>query len=194
MEMKEGLIKDSYELIIKELQSVVTIFYLFLVGMGMLFKHQKFSEFGINIFQYADVFDFLIAPFQDSIIVLFTLASLTFIYILFKLDSIWEKKCPRIYSIFSFGLNKKSWHRTYKLLTFIIALAAYLYFAADFYGRLFHSSINEKEKYKIHYTDDKIINGNLIGKSNNILFLWVDKKVKILPITDSVREMEIVLD
>lgn len=192
--MKEGLIKDSYELIIKELQSVVTIFYLFLVGMGMLFKHQKFSEFGINIFQYADIFDFLIAPFQDSIIVLFTLASLTFIYILFKLDSIWEKKCPRIYSIFSFGLNKKSWHRTYKLFTFIIALVAYLYFAADFYGRLVYSSINEKEKYKIHYTDDKTISGNLIGKSNNILFLWVDKKVKILPITDSVREMEIISD
>lgn len=191
MELKEGLIKDSYELIIKELQSIVTIFYLFLVGMGMLFKHQKFSEFGINVFQYADIFDFLIAPFQDYVIILFTMASLTFIYLLFKLDSYWERKCPRMYYLFSLGLSRKSWHRAYKLLTFTIALIAYLYFAADFYGRLFHSTINGKEKYTIHYTDDKTISGKLIGKTNNVIFIWDNKKVKILPITDSIREMEI---
>lgn len=94
MELKEGLIKDSYELIIKELQSIVTIFYLFLVGMGMLFKHQKFSEFGINVFQYADIFDFLIAPFQDYVIILFTMASLTFIYLLLSSIVIGRESVP----------------------------------------------------------------------------------------------------
>ncbi|WP_193323767.1 hypothetical protein [Marinifilum sp. N1E240] len=190
--MKEGLIKDSYELIIKELQSVVTVFYLFMVGMGMLFKHQKFSEFGINIFQYADVFDFLIAPFQDFIIVLFTFASLTLIYLLYKFDKFLEKKFPKSYSVFSFGLSRKSWHTTYKKITFMLGLMAYLYFAADYYGELSHSSINSKEKYKIHYIDSKTISGNLIGKNNNVIFLWVNQRVKILPITDAIRVMEIV--
>jgi hypothetical protein len=191
MELKEGLIKDSYELIIKELQSVVTIFYLFLVGTGMLFKHQKFSEFGINIFQYADIFDFLIAPFQDSIIILFTLITVTFVYLIYKADAFLGKVLPRFYTIISLGLNKKSWHTTYKIVTFSFALVAYMYFAADFYGRLFRTSVNDKEQYKINYTDDKTISGNLIGKNNNVIFLWTNNKVKILPITDAIRTMEI---
>jgi hypothetical protein len=39
--MKEGLIKDSYELIIKEIQTAVTVAYILAVGIGMLFNHQR---------------------------------------------------------------------------------------------------------------------------------------------------------
>jgi hypothetical protein len=46
--MKEGLIKDTYELIIKELQTVVTASYIIAVGIGMLLNYQKYSEFGIK--------------------------------------------------------------------------------------------------------------------------------------------------
>ena len=63
--MKEGLIKDAYELIIKEIQTIMTIFYLLMIGIGMIYNYKKYALFGINIFEYADVFDFLIAPFKD---------------------------------------------------------------------------------------------------------------------------------
>lgn len=55
---EQGLIKDAYELILKEIQSIVTVLYILMVGLGMLFNYQKYSEFGINIFEYADIFDF----------------------------------------------------------------------------------------------------------------------------------------
>ncbi|MFT6795006.1 MAG: hypothetical protein ACJART_000137, partial [Maribacter sp.] len=32
--MKEGLIKDTYELIIKEIQTIITLLYLLAVGIG----------------------------------------------------------------------------------------------------------------------------------------------------------------
>lgn len=64
-EMNEGMIKDRYEVIIKEIETVITICYILAVGVGMLFNYKKFSKFGINKFDYADVFDFLIAPFSD---------------------------------------------------------------------------------------------------------------------------------
>jgi len=66
--MEKNSKKTTYEIIIKELQTVITISYLFTVGIGMLFKYHKYDEFGINIFEYADVFDFLIAPFSDFFI------------------------------------------------------------------------------------------------------------------------------
>ena len=49
--LNEGLLKDAYEVVIKELQTIITIIYLLAVGIGMLFNFQKFAEFGINIFE-----------------------------------------------------------------------------------------------------------------------------------------------
>ncbi|TDS52098.1 hypothetical protein [Myroides indicus] len=63
--MNQTLIKNIFEKIIKEIQSVITLLYLFTVGIGMLFNYYKYTEFGINIFDYAGIFDFLIAPFAD---------------------------------------------------------------------------------------------------------------------------------
>ena len=83
--MKEGFIKDTYELIIKEIQTVITVCYLVAVGIGMIFNYKKYAEFGINIFDYGDVFDFLIAPFADVYIIFFAAASTLFISMLFTL-------------------------------------------------------------------------------------------------------------
>lgn len=38
----------------------------------MLFSYQEYKHISINIFDYADMFDFLIAPFADSKIILFS--------------------------------------------------------------------------------------------------------------------------
>ena len=39
------------------------------IAIGMLFTFQRYDEFGINIFEYTDVLDFLIAPFGDGFII-----------------------------------------------------------------------------------------------------------------------------
>jgi RNase P/RNase MRP subunit p29 len=36
-----------------------------------------------------------------------------------------------------------------------------------------------------------MIEGNLIGKTKDVLFLWSAEKVKVIPLTSSVKEMEI---
>ena len=43
--------KGSFEIFIKEYQSFIYLFYLLLVGIGMVFNYYKYAEFGINIFQ-----------------------------------------------------------------------------------------------------------------------------------------------
>ena len=106
--MKEGLIKDTYELILKEIQTVLTISYLLIVGIGMLFTHQKYSEFGINIFEYADIFEFLIAPFSDFKILLFSTITITAVLLLCKLDDAWRRKYPKKYSKINFSFDKKT--------------------------------------------------------------------------------------
>jgi len=127
MKEKEGLIKDTYELIIKEIQTVITASYLVAVGIGMLFNYHKYSEFEINIFDYSDVFDFLIAPFSDLYILFFATASILFVFTLIKMDTFWRKKFPKFYSKANFGIDKKSWFQTYRMIMFAISFFFYTY-------------------------------------------------------------------
>ncbi len=98
--MKEGLIKDAYETILKEIQTVITILYILMVGIGMLFNYKKYSRFEINIFDYADVFDFLVTPFQDTRIIIASIFTLFFPIGIFWLGIYVKRKLrTRLYSI-----------------------------------------------------------------------------------------------
>ena len=189
--MKEGLIKDTYELILKEIQTVITASYIIAVGIGMLFNYQKYSEFGINIFNYSDVFDFLIAPFSDFYILLFATASILFVSIIFKLDTLWKDKWPKSYSKINFGCDKKSWFKTYRTVLIIISFVLYLYQSADFYGRYTKDKIIIQNDISIKLADNEIKSGKLIGKTKDVIFLLNDEKVYAIPISSLVKEIRI---
>ena len=189
--MKEGLIKDAYEAIIKEIQTVITICYLLTVGIGMLFNYQLYSQFGINVFDYSDVFDFLIAPFADFKILLFSLASIGISSILLQMDIVWKRKFPISYSKSSFGWDKKPWFNTYRYFAFAFLFISYLYFSADKYGEYASEQIKEQAPIEVRFSDNEIKSGILIGNTANIMFLLNDEKVTAIPITSLVKEFEI---
>lgn len=189
--MKEGLIKDTYELILKELQTVITISYIIIVAIGMLFTYQKYSEFGINIFDYADVFDFLIAPFSDSKIVLFATITIIFVLLFLKIDTFWQTKAPKNYSKLNFGLDKKPWFNTYRLILFTCLFVFYLFISADIYGKLTKKQTLQTAPIHLKYSDNEKIKGLLIGKTKDIIFLLQNNTVKAIPITALVKEFEI---
>lgn len=189
--MKEGLIKDTYELIIKELQTVITISYIVTVGIGMLFNYHKYSEFGINIFDYSDIFDFLIAPFSDGAILLFALASVTIVFLFVQLDLTWEKKWPKSYSRLNFGGNKKSWYKTYRIIVFAVTFILYLFIASEYYGRYTKDKIMKRDNISIRLEDNEIRSGKLIGKTKDVIFILNNKSVYAIPISSSVKEVQI---
>lgn len=189
--MKEGLIKDTYELIIKEIQTIISVSYVFIVGVGMLFNYQKYSEFDINIFSYSDVFDFLIAPFGDVYILLFSTASIVFVAVLFKLDSLWKNKRPKSYTRFNFKLNKKPWFNAYRLVLFSGSVILYLALAADYYGKYAKKRVLEGGTTSVVFTDNDVKSGKLIGKTKDVVFLLSKGSVLAIPINSSVKEIKI---
>ncbi len=188
--MKEGLIKDTYELIIKEIQTIITLLYLLAVGIGMLFNYQKYSEFDINVFTYSDVFDFLIAPFADFNILLFALASSAVMFLLLRIDLFWEKKFPNSYSKVNFFYRKK-WYNSFRYITFSFGFIVYLYVSADFYGSFTKNKIENSEPITIRFEDNEVKSGKLIGKTKDILFLLKNDSVEAIPITAVVKEIKL---
>jgi len=189
--IKEGLIKDTYELVLTEIQTVVTISYIIIVGIGMLFTFQKYSEFGINIFDYADIFDFLIAPFSDFKILFFSTITIVLVFIFFKLDSFWARKYPKFYSKINWGWDKKSWFNLFRYSSFTVLFIFYLFISSDLYGKVSAKQTKEQLPITLKYSDNETIKGIPVGKTKDIVFLMQNEKVIAIPISSFVKEFEI---
>ncbi|MEQ9301172.1 MAG: hypothetical protein RIF33_21530 [Cyclobacteriaceae bacterium] len=189
--MKENSNKKVSGLVLRELQAILTISYGTAVAIGMLFQYQKFSEFGINIFDYADVFDFLIAPFSDMTIILFALASVLITAGFYLLDKLWYTKWNKSYAIFSFGLHHKSWYKYFKTFTFVSLIGTYLYLMADIYGKRAAELITSQSPMTIRFIDDETIKGQFIGKTREVIFLKNGESVKAVPIISTVKDFDV---
>lgn len=189
--MKKAYLKNTYNLIISQLQTIIAICYIIIIGVGMLFNYQKYSEYNINIFYYSDIFDFLIAPFSDIYILIFSILSLTIVSALIQLDNFWKKRWPTSYSIANFKLDKKRFFKLYRAIIFTIGFILYLYLAADTYGKLSKENTLSKDPIKISFSDNSYRKGKLIGKTKDVIFLLVNDTVIAIPISSSVKEIQI---
>ena len=183
----EGLIRDKYELILRELQTVITVFYLLLVSIGMLFISSKYSAFNINIFEYADVFDFLIAPFHDVKIIYISLIMTLVPGAMIYLDRIWKAKRPEWYSKWNFGWDKKPWFNVFRVISFGGLLLIFLFEGANGYGQFKKRTISLSPIIEVFYADGTTIVGNEIGKTKEVIFLMVGEKVRIIPLASLVK-------
>lgn len=189
--MKEGLIKDAFEPVIREIQTIITIAYILSVGVGMLFMYQKYSRFDINIFDYADVFDFLIAPFSDYVILIYIVISAGIVFFVFKMDSFMQKKYPKYYSKVNFGMEKKSWYNIYRYSAVGFLLVFYIILSADSYGKISKKQILKQAPIEIRFADNEIKEGIMIGKTQSVIFLLSDKRVDVIPVTSMIKEITI---
>lgn len=174
---------------LQQLQTGIPIAYLIVVLIGMLFEYRRYKIFGINIFQYADVFDFLIAPFKDFLIVS-TLFFTVFIWVgLYQLD-LFLRKFPKFYYYFNFGLTKKKWYETYVKYVFICGALIYVLFGSFTVGEITKKQVlQNKNEIEITYADNEVVKGSLIGKTKEVIFLYVDGKVKIIPSTAYIKQV-----
>lgn len=175
----------------KDLQSFFTVSYLLLIVSGMIFTNMKYQQFGINIFQYADIFDFLIAPFRDYRIVLFAIPAIAIPSLVIYGDKLGTKHPKR------FGMFRMKWSRkhpmdnTAKNVTFFLFYVIYIFSAAVFYGRKAEEHLKKEPPVTIIFEDDSREKGILIGKTKEVLFLLKEEKVKVIPFTSLVKEMQL---
>lgn len=155
----------------------------------MLFSYQKYSEFGINVYDYAGVFEFLVAPFADYLIIIFTLIIFLVVYLLYRLDILWRTKHSSSYNMMTFR-----WDRIWKELrqvSYSLLVILYLYVAADNYGELKRDKIIQQSEITVKYQDNTLTRGKFIGITGNFMFLLQEGEVKAIPVTALVKEFDI---
>lgn len=178
--------KGTYKSLLKELQSKLTILYVLGVGIGMLFNYQKYDRFGINIFDYSDLIDFVVAPFSDLRILFFALISLMVAIFLLKIDDYLKNRFPGFYSTINFNIEKRSWYVLYNYFAILIIIVFFLYVGAGIYGKNSEKNIRKQSPVTIELADKSTINGILIGKTKEVLFLLDDQNIIIIPVTSMI--------
>ena len=173
-----------------DIQTYFSLGYLLIVIVGMLFDYSYYDKFSINIFEYADILDFLLAPAKNPMLVVFAIGSVVVVLIFFRLDKIWMEKWPKAYSRFNFGMSV-NWSKRYRPFMIGFSLLAYLYLASSFYGDRAYKIFEKKPKsIELIFDSGKTINGNLIGKNSDYIFLMTaDSTVKALPVASEVQEI-----
>lgn len=189
--MKEGLIKNTWELILKEIQTVLSLLYLLMIGIGMLFNYKKYINFGINIFEYADIFHFLIAPFQDIRIIMVSVVSLLIPFSVYGLRKVFSQRFPKLRKKLSLGLSDKNWYPQLRAILWGIIIFFFISEAALGYANFVKNNLDFLPSVSITYADNEKIEGKLIGKTKEVLFLNEKGKVKVILITAAVKEIEI---
>lgn len=189
--MKETNTISIIEKIKENTQLLLTLTYLFAIGIGMLFNHYKYSAFNINIFDYATVFDFLIAPFADFRILLFTLITITITYLLYLADKYWQEHYPQNYTRFTFNIERFTWYRKIKRSFSLFLFLYYLFLVAQGYGKFVKKEVLSQDTISIYYTNYQIEKGQLIGKTSDMLFLYQEESVKAIPISSTIKSIEI---
>ncbi len=181
----------SFKSFLKDVQPILTIGYLLAIAIGMIFNYQKYNEFGINIFDYADVFDFLIAPFSDLNILLFVAFSMGLAYLLFRLDIWLGRRFPEGYAKSTMGMSRQSWFPAFREVSFLVIFMLYIYIIADKYGEYTSGVIENGKDIQVKMTDDSVVSGQFIGKTNNIIFLLRGSEVIAVPISAQVKEIRL---
>ncbi|MBL0937647.1 MAG: hypothetical protein IBJ03_02070 [Gemmatimonadaceae bacterium] len=70
--MSEPAQSPRYQLLVDHLGTGLTLSYLALVAIGMFHSVLGYRHFGINILDYAEASDFLLAPFRDPMVMVVT--------------------------------------------------------------------------------------------------------------------------
>lgn len=172
-------------------QAYITLGYLTIVVIGMMFDYKYYSHFAINIFEYADILDFLLAPVKNLELILFAVGSLTLVLIFFQLDKLWQNRWPKTYKRFNFGMSIEALKK-YRPYIIVFSALAYLNLASEFYGRRMFERFERspKEIEVVFESDQRVLKGQLIGKNTDYILMKTDDEVvKAIPVSSDVQEI-----
>jgi hypothetical protein len=193
--MRVNFFSTAAKFLKQDFNTSLSIGYLSLVVIGMIFEGCLYLCFHINIVQYSDISDFLLAPFRNPIILVFVAMSVSFIYLITLLDEWTEKKYPRVYKWMYCGMDiAKSQELFSSVKGGGLVLWLYICFTGTLYADIKEKTIKTTlvPKTELTFKDNKFEATDTliyIGKTNGYIFLYnrTKKQTDVVPMGDVLK-------
>lgn len=169
----------------------LTLVYLAMSLMGLLFQVSLLSKFGLNVLPYLEISDFLLSALTHPEVVALLAFMLVVLVGLFSFERWCRRKILR-YAI-STEISFQRWWVPQPLLWMPLMFMSYLIMAAWSNGHKLAKNIRTGEGSKLEVllvypiqqnNDQKVLklqSAQLISRTASYLFIYHDNKVKVLP-------------
>ena len=196
----KGIVNDKLETVIKEFQGIISFGYVILIILGMMFESIYYGQFGINVFHYSGILDFLLVPFRrPTVLIILVGLSLFWYFYFIKLYNFLGNKSPKIQKMFFPQAVKEDGYIKSQMKWLII------FFVVTTVAWAFVTSKKEKENlYKqkadieINFdsnSNNSVIKGKMIGKNDlNIFLLDNNNRVQIIPLSSGIIRINPVME
>jgi hypothetical protein len=186
------------EIFLKDSSLIITSAYIILIGIGMVFSYQSYLFWGIDILQYAELSDFLLAPFADVLVFLFLASSFGLVWIAIIFNNWLESKFPKIFKLVNLGFSPSSkYYKSKMTIGYVVSTFVYIALASMLFGLLKYRSIrNNKMKNRVEVCfqngmPDRCKIMLMIGKTSSFVFLsdTLFTKIEAIPIEGNIASI-----
>lgn len=183
-EESSGFFARIWSFISGEPSLAISLGYMILIGIGMLFSYQYYANWGIDIFQFAGLEDFLLAPFKDTPVLFFVPVSVLISYLAIRFSKKLDKKYPRYSKYWNFGVSPDS--RNYqRFMNFhlVVGVLLYLHTSSSIFSAYRKLRINqhpENFRINIQMEDGSIQPFLLLGLTENYVLVLSEKDKKAI--------------
>lgn len=195
MKENEGLVPNWVEDVLREIQGVLAISYVLLIIIGMINETVYFGMFGINIFEYSQVFDFMIAPFKQVEYLIFLAITFGITLLTYYVDIKVSQAFPKFYNWSSFGMGKEKWYGAFRVISVLFVFFGLLFAYASFIGENKKQAVYEATIFDTEIVlgeTERMIQGNKIGANSNYLFLLDEQRqIQVIPIHSTVLQITV---
>lgn len=202
--MSEPVPSPRHKLLIDHLGTGLTLSYLVLVAIGMFHSTLGYRHFGINILDYAEASDFLLAPFRDPMVMVVTVlpAVLALAYLRFferYSTRVREKRRAEGKALAWWESSEATIARTKPLTPFLgVGLAMFwVFMSADAYQRILarRAMRGEGHNVVVELTNGTLDGGTprrplvMVGATSRyfIFFRTADWRTEVMPVDNVLR-------
>jgi len=193
----KGLPDKIGDFLSKDLSLTLSLAYVALVGIGMLFSYQYYANWGIDIFQFAGLSDFLLAPFRDMLVFFFATISVWISYLFILASRKLDRKFPHLAKFWNLGISVDSKkYNQYMNFNLLAGIVVYLYLSSQGFSILRKNNFRkhpERYRVEIEQDDHSVQAYLLLGLTEEFALVLneKDQKVSALPLDGGIRSIRL---
>ena len=174
----------------------LTLGYLFLTGLGMLHRALVFLRFRINVFDYAEPSDFLLAALRDPVLIIACVAPIPVVALYFRISYALQRRSKKSNWWYG-GEARRAMAQRYRRPVYLFTAALWALAASLHYARSVSQDLRDGKGRRVHV--DLIISPGvsasdtmpqlLLGTTQKYVFLYDPQKqvTSVVPVSNISR-------
>jgi len=166
--------RNVFDWLVSQRAMVLPVLYLFASSIGMFFYWVYFKVFGVNIFDFADVSDFLMMSFRKPITWLIAIAA----GLIITFDNAMSRRAEGRIKSRLFAWYGSSRYGQTNYIAGVILIVGYIWLFATMSA----SSVLEGKGQQINVTltdDPRAVETTMLGSTTQFLFLFDDYSMSV---------------